>query len=89
MKTKIVRKQDGVEVQVSDVEGRTDRLLAAFRECQEGRCTCPTDEYRKVESVGVNRSGSDILLSIRAKAGRRIDVSEIERCLAHTRAKCE
>ena len=89
MKTKIVRRQDGVEVQISDVEGRTDRLLAAFRECQEGRCTCPTDEYRKVDSVGATRSGDDISLSITAKAGRQIDVSEIERCLAHTRAKCE
>lgn len=89
MKTKIVSKEDGVEVQISEVAGRTDRLLSAFRACQEGRCTCPTEEYRKVESLKVSQSGGDISLSIRAKAGREIDVAEIERCLAHTRAQIE
>ncbi|MCB1909274.1 MAG: hypothetical protein KDH15_18070 [Rhodocyclaceae bacterium] len=89
MKTKIERNANGVAVRISDVAGRTERLMEAFRECQEGRCSCPTDEYRNVQSVDVSQSGTDLTLSIKAKAGRQIDVAEIEKCLAHTRARVE
>ena len=37
MKTKIVTQRDGVEIQVAEAADKTDDLLAAFKECQEGQ----------------------------------------------------
>jgi len=59
-------------------------LLAAFKECQEGRCSCPTQVYEKVESLIVEQFPAGIMLSVKAKQGQSIDVGEIEKCLEHT-----
>lgn len=84
MKTKIVGRNDGVQVQISDVGSHADELLLAFKACQAGKCSCPTREYEKVESVDIAQSGQEISLSVRPKAGQQIDVTEIEKCLEHT-----
>lgn len=85
MKTKIVNNNAGVEIQVAESGSHTDELLAAFKECQEGTCSCPTREYEKVESFSVEQSSAGILLSVTAKAGQRIDIDEIKKCLEHVK----
>lgn len=89
MKTKIVSNEDGVEIQVREVGSRSEELLAAFKECQQGTCSCPTQEYEKVESMSVEQSKGGISLSVKAKAGQQIDMAEIEKCLAHTKKRFE
>jgi hypothetical protein len=89
MKTKIVDKKDGIEIQVAEAASHTVELMAAFKECQEGRCSCPTQEYEKVESLSVKQSQAGITLRVKSKKGKKIDVGEIEKCLEHTKNRIE
>lgn len=85
MKTKIVNNSDGVDIQVSEADSHADEILAAFKACQEGTCSCPTHEYEKVESFNVEQSSAGISLTVKAKAGQRIDIGEIKMCLEHVK----
>ncbi len=87
VKTQITATQNGVEVDITDVQGKEEQLLEAFHECSEGRCTCPTEEYKKMESLEVTDSDDAIQLSLKAKEGEQIDTKEIEKCLDYTRKR--
>lgn len=76
-----------VSIELTDLAGRKDELLEAFRECQEGRCTCPTEEYRKVASMDVDADQDRIAIRLASKPGQRLDSSEIDACLDHTVGK--
>ncbi len=84
MKYKIDEKENGIGISVTDVKGRKDELLEAFRECQEGRCSCPTDEYKKLDSLEIEQNEEGIRLHLKSRRGEKIDKSEIEKCLDHT-----
>ena len=77
----------GLTVDVTDIDDRVDQLLAEFKACQEGRCSCPTGEYAKLEALQIDESPSSIRLRLKAKAGQAFDQSEIERCLNHAAGK--
>ena len=66
--------------------GEHEQLLAAFGECQEGRCSCPTDEYQKLASIDVQESADVIRLHLKVKPGEAIDTSQIAACLDYTTA---
>ncbi len=87
MEAKIKTTEDGIQIDVTDLEGKKDQLLEAFQECSEGRCTCPTQEYQKVASLDVTGSDDTIQLSIIAKPGEQIDTGEIEKCLEYTKKR--
>ncbi|MET0047531.1 MAG: hypothetical protein ABW066_07100 [Sedimenticola sp.] len=87
MKTKIVSQKGGVKVKVSEIASNTDELMSALQECQEGKCSCPTNEYEKVESLSIEQSKKGISLSVKAKDGEEIDIAEIEKCLEHTKKR--
>ena len=89
MKTKIVKQESVLQIQVTDSGEHTNHLMAALQECQEGRCSCPTQEYEKVESLRVEQSEEGITLSVKSKKGQQIDVGEIEKCLEHTKKRVE
>jgi len=61
--------------------------LQTFGECREGQCSCPTDEYKKVEWMNVEESGDAIKLRLEAKDGEKFDTSEIAACLDYTTKK--
>lgn len=84
MKIKIDENKNGIDISVDDVKNDGQKLLEAFRECQEGRCSCPTDEYKKLASLAVEQSAEGIQLRLKSRDGESIDKSEIERCLDYT-----
>ena len=84
MKYKVDQKKGGIDIKVADVGNDKQKLLEAFRECQEGRCSCPTDEYKKLESLEIAQNGGEIQLHLKSKAGETIDKAEIEKCLCYT-----
>lgn len=84
MKYKVDEKKDGIDIKVAGVKGEKEKLLEAFRECQEGRCSCPTAEYQKLQSLEVEQSGDGIDLRLKSKPGETIDKAEIEKCLGYT-----
>ena len=73
-----------VTIEITGVAGRQAELLEAFGECQEGRCSCPTNEYEKVAAMHVEPSGDRIAIRLQAKPGTRFDTSEIAACLDDT-----
>jgi len=79
----------GIAIELTDVAGRREELLAAFEECQSGQCTCPTDEYQKMAGMDVGSTDDEIVLRLAAKPGARLDVDEISACLDYTVSKIE
>ena len=85
MEAQIKKTENGIQINVTHLEGKKEQLLEAFNECSEGRCTCPTQQYQKVESFDVSGSDDAIQLAIKAKEGEDIDMAEIEKCLEYTK----
>jgi hypothetical protein len=81
--------QATASVQPTELAGRHEEFLGAFRECQEGRCTCPTKEYRKVASMEIDADEHRIAIRLDSKPGQRLDLSEIDACLHHTVGKVD
>ncbi len=87
MEAKIKPTETGIQIDVTDLQGKKEQVLEAFQECSEGHCTCPTQEYQKVEKLQVIDTGAAIQLSITAKKDEHIDTAEIEKCLDHTKKR--
>ena len=73
-----------VAIQITGVGERQNELLQAFGECQEGRCSCPTDEYEKVAAMEVQPARDRIDIRLEAKPGTLLDPAEIKACLDYT-----
>lgn len=89
MKYKIDQNETGIDISVTDASNDKQKLLDAFRVCQEGRCCCPTDEYKKLDSLEVMQDADGIQLRLKSKNGESIDKAEIEKCLAYTAAQVQ
>ena len=76
-----------VAIEVSEVGAQQDRMLAAFASCQAGQCSCPTDEYRKLESMSIDRGQDDITVRLEPKEGESFDLSQIAACLDYVTAQ--
>ena len=87
MKRVIKSISKGLVIELSEIAGKEERLLEAFQECREGRCSCPTDEYLKLDSLEIENSAGTISLRLKAKKGRKLNTIEIEKCLDHTDEK--
>lgn len=74
----------GVTIELTDVGGKQQQLLAAFGECQAGQCSCPTTEYEKVAAMDVQPSDDAIAIALRAKPGTEFDTDQIAACLDYT-----
>ena len=89
---KISNESSAVSIELTGVAGHQKELLVAFQECQEcqeGTCSCPTDEYQNVASMTVDADESRIAIRLEAKPGAKLDVSEIESCLDYTIGRVE
>jgi hypothetical protein len=84
--TKYTIDADGssVAIELTEVAGRQAELLDAFGECQEGRCSCPTDQYLKVATMEVEAADDRIAIRLQAKPGTSLDTAEIAACLDYT-----
>lgn len=78
---------EGLTIEVSDISGQQEQLLAEFQACQEGRCSCSTKEYEKLDSLNIEAASGTVRLSLKAKSGQVLDESEIQKCLDHTEKK--
>jgi hypothetical protein len=78
-----------VAIEITGVAGRQAELLEAFGECQEGQCSCPTNEYEKVAAMEVEPAEDRIAIRLQAKPGLSLDPSEIAACLEYTVGKSD
>jgi hypothetical protein len=87
MKYKIEKKSGRLEIKIVELQGDEKHYLEAFNDCQTGRCTCPSQEYKKLDSMQVEHKDGVISLQLNSKEGTQFDEVEIERCLARTKAR--
>lgn len=87
MKYKIESKGNETNIEISETKGKQKKLLEAFQECQEGRCSCPTQEYSKLDSLEIENVENSISLKLKSKPGKQFDKKEISRCLEYTRKR--
>ena len=84
MKHKINETESGLDISIDVKEGKKKKLLEAFQECQEGRCSCPTEEYKKLQSLEIKHNDENIELHLKSKDGLKLDKAEINKCLEYT-----
>ena len=85
MKYQIKESQQNVAITVSDVIPENQiKVLEALQECAEGRCSCPTNQYEKVDSLNVAQGADAVNVVMKLKSGQKIDRAEIETCLNYT-----
>ncbi len=89
MKRIVKSSPDGLTIEVSELSGQQEQLLAEFQACQEGRCSCPTKEYEKLDSLNIEAARGKVHLNLKAKSGQVLDGSEILKCLDHTERKLD
>ena len=89
MKYKVESTEQSVNIEITETKGKQSQLLEAFQECQEGRCTCPTQEYSKLDSLKIESDEDTIKLKLKSKPGVMFDESEIGKCLEYTRGKLQ
>ena len=87
MKYKVESAENEVSIEVTETKGKQEKLLQAFQECQEGRCTCPTQEYSKLDSLEIESDENTIKLKLKSKPDVKFDESEIGKCLEYTKGK--
>lgn len=75
-----------MSVCVEQVGTKQKQLLEKFKDCAEGRCTCPATQYGKVESIEIAPGPEKIDIKLKAQAGQKIGQGDIEKCLEHTTA---
>ena len=71
----------GVSIEVTQVAGKEEELLGAFGACQAGRCSCPTDEYRKLAAMSIDPAEDGIRLRLTPRPGERFDLTQVGACL--------
>lgn len=81
--------EDGDEVTmlVSGTGDSADALLASFQECQAGQCSCPTDQYERLEAIDVQAGADEIAIRLTPIAGQRLDVADLRACMDYTVAR--
>ena len=67
MEAQIIPTGNGIGIDITDLERKKQVLLEAFQECSEGRCSCPTQEYQKVEALAIIGTENTIQLFVKAK----------------------
>lgn len=87
MKHKINETGSGLDISVDVTNEKKDKLLQAFQECQQGRCSCPTEEYKKLDSISIEHDDDKIELHLKVKDGHKLDKAEINKCLDYSENK--
>ena len=91
MKHDISKKTDSINITITNVGNDKDFILGNLNACKEGNCSCPTNEYEKLENIeiSVNELNDNITVNLEPKKDKKIVVSEIKKCLDHIESKLE
>ena len=84
MRYEISERAEDVEIQVHETGEHASQLLASLQDCQEGRCTCPTDQYDRLEEMTVQTGVDELTIRLRPNTGQRFDTDQLQHCLQYT-----
>lgn len=74
----------GLHVAVEQLGANKEAALKALQECAEGRCTCPTPQYEKMQAIDVVPGQDRVDITLTPKPGESIDRQAIDKCLEYT-----
>lgn len=89
MKYSVRKDSSSVKITVTQVGDKQADLMKELNECAEGRCSCPTPQYAKVQEMKVAPSVDQVIVTLTAKPGEVIDQADINKCLEHTTRKVQ
>ncbi|HKI98538.1 MAG TPA: hypothetical protein VKB51_08715 [bacterium] len=89
MKFKVLEDESKLDIEIEGLHGKQETVLKSLQACAEGRCTCPTPEYDKLDSMALTQDGDRIGVSLKPKPGQKFERSAIETCVQHTIDKAE
>ena len=89
MRYQITEHDAGIEIQVHQSGEHAPQLLASLRDCQQGRCGCPTDQYDRLEDMAVQTDTDDVTIRLHPRAGQRFDPEQLQVCLDYTLAQAD
>ena len=81
--------ENTLEIEITGVGDQAPELLASFQACQEGRCSCPTNEYEKLADLAVDLTDGNLHLRLTPVTGVQFDSGEIAKCLDFTLAQSQ
>lgn len=84
MRYVVTEDDEGVTMQVSDVGDRAPQVFASLQKCQQGQCSCPTDQYDRLEAIDVHAANGRITVNLRPRAGEQLDVDQLRACMDYT-----
>lgn len=77
----VTRKPNGLQIHVQNTGGQEQGLLHALQECQDGRCSCPSAEYVKLQSMQVTVTPDTVDVDLQARSGTDLDPVAVQNCL--------
>jgi hypothetical protein len=83
MPYEITEHEHDIHIRV-EADDRAPQLLAAMQECQEGRCTCPTDQYDRLDGMTIEPGADVITVTLHPRDGQHLDVEPLSRCLDYS-----
>lgn len=89
MNYKMSKTEKGLNIILEVSNDNKTKLLEEFSNCQQGKCSCPTEEYKKLESLTVENFENKISLTLKPKADQNFDINEINKCLSYPLNKVE
>lgn len=87
MKVSVQGDDQALQISLAEVGDQKAELMQSLQACAEGRCSCPTPEYAKLQSIDVQPGADGVEVTLLAKAGEQIDRAAIDQCLEHTVAQ--
>jgi len=84
MKYAIKHKSQGLEIKVEDLGDNRQQVLESLQACAEGKCSCPTNQYEKLDAIQIRPGSDSVSIELKAKAGETVRQADIEKCLEYT-----
>jgi hypothetical protein len=89
MRYEISEQGKHVQIQIHQTGEHTPRLVASLQDCREGRCSCPTDQYDRLEDMTVQTGVDQLTVRLHPKPGQRLDTDQLQACLDYTLDQAE
>lgn len=84
MKYVIKKEPEGLEIEVERLGDKQKKVLESLQACAEGKCSCPTSQYERLDAIEISPSSDGVSIELKAKKGETIKQSDIEKCLEYT-----
>jgi hypothetical protein len=84
MKFNVTEDQGSLKIRIEAAGEKQGQLLQALQECAEGRCTCPSNQYERLQKIEIAPGNGVVEIALVPKEGESIDRTAIDRCLEYT-----